>query len=88
MVRIFAALQVRLLCNVLYLHCLHAASVPLRPSSVPVLTTTVPPAAGLQQVPKCFHGEAAEQKRVNKTGPNQGKRWFELLMRDGCWDGC
>lgn len=30
------------------------------------------PVASVQQVPKCFHGEAAEQKRVNKSGPNQG----------------
>jgi uncharacterized membrane protein YgcG len=36
-----------------------------------------------QQVPKCFHGEAAEQKRVNKSGPNQGRYFWRCARPAG-----
>lgn len=39
-------------------------------------------------MPKCFHGEAAEQKRVNKSGANQGAPKGSISASDGSKQIC
>ncbi|KAJ3039700.1 Class II abasic (AP) endonuclease [Rhizophlyctis rosea] len=40
-----------------------------------------------KEVPKCWHGEAAKEWTVNKTGPNQGRRFYLCARPVGPGEG-